>query len=301
MAAAFLLLFFGLSGCSLYSGVMPPALNGEAVTKVENVPFYAQDEYECGPAAMAMVLTYNGLDLTPDDLVDEVYTPERKGSLQPDMITAARRHGFVGYEIKGPDALSAELAAGRPVIVLQNLGLSWYPVWHYAVVLGLDHTTDEVILHSGETANKRTPYRVFENTWGSSDFWGLLVVPPATLPATAEELPWLTSVVGLERVKDWEGAAQGYEVATRRWPDSHDAWIGLGNTRYALGDKPGAAAAFQRATEAKPDSGIAFNNLAVLLNELGRHDEALKAAKTAVSIGGPLIETFKATLKEIEG
>jgi hypothetical protein len=44
-------------------------------------------------------------------------------------------------------ALAAELAAGRPVLVLQNLGLERAPVWHYAVVDGIDQ--GDVILRSG--------------------------------------------------------------------------------------------------------------------------------------------------------
>ena len=295
---ALLLLALG-SGCALYGGVMPPSPTGAELTRVPDVPFYAQEEYQCGPAALAMAMTWSGLPVAPDDLTAEVYTPASKGSIQPDMITAARRHGRMAYVIHGADRLSAEIDAGNPVVVLQNLGLSWYPVWHYAVVTGLDRDTGEVLLNSGTTRSKRSPWRVFENTWGP-DFWGLLVLPPARLPATAREKEWLNGAVGLERAEQWAAAEQAYQTATGRWPQSHDAWIGLGNARYSLGNATGAAEAFRRATEVKPDSGIAFNNLAFVLNELGRRDEALAAARKAVSLGGPQAETFRQTLSDIE-
>ncbi len=70
------------------------------------------------------------------------------------MIGAARRHGRVAYVISSPEELLVEVAAGNPVIVLQNLGLSWVPVWHYAVVIGYDGDADMVTLHSGETPGK---------------------------------------------------------------------------------------------------------------------------------------------------
>jgi hypothetical protein len=295
---ALLLLALG-SGCSLYGGVMPPSPTGAELTRVPDVPFYPQEEYQCGPAALAMAMTWSGVPVKPEDLTAEVYTPASHGSIQPDMITAARRHGRMAYVIHGADRLSAEVTAGNPVIVLQNLGLSWYPVWHYAVVTGLDHDTAEVLLNSGTIRSKRSPWRVFENTWGP-DFWGLLVLPPSRLPATAQEKEWLDGAVGLERAKQWAAAEQAYTTATGRWPKSRDAWIGLGNARYSLDNAQGAAEAFRKATEVSPDSGIAFNNLAFVLDELGRREEALKAARKAVSLGGPQVETFRQTLSDIE-
>ena len=93
-----------------------------------------------------MALAWSGLRIDPDDLAPQVYTPSLKGSLQPAMITAARRHSRVAYPISGANALLQEIAAGHPVIVLQNLGLSWIPVWHYAVVIGYDLNQEVIIL-----------------------------------------------------------------------------------------------------------------------------------------------------------
>src|SRR5207237_7460971 len=43
--------------------------------ELKDVPFFAQDEYQCGPAALATVLANAGLKLTPEQLVPEVYLP----------------------------------------------------------------------------------------------------------------------------------------------------------------------------------------------------------------------------------
>ena len=45
---------------------------------------------------------------------------------------------------------------------------------------------------------------------------------------------------------------------------------------------------------------MAYNNLAHVLADLGDMKEAIKTAEKAVSLGGPLLEDTKATLKEIE-
>ena len=56
---------------------------------------------------------------------------------------------------------------------------------------------------------------------------------------------------------------------------------------------------FRQATVDHPDAAAAFNNLAQVLAERGKLDEALPAAERAVSLGGPLLVTTQATLAEI--
>ena len=63
--------------------------------ELKEVPFFPQTEYQCGPAALATALAAAGVKVTPEDLVSQVYLPERKGSLQIEMLAAARRHGLV--------------------------------------------------------------------------------------------------------------------------------------------------------------------------------------------------------------
>jgi hypothetical protein len=268
--------------------------------KLTAVPFYPQKEYQCGPASLAMVLSWSGLQIGPDELTPQVYTVSLKGSLQPAMIAATRRQGRVAYPVSGANVLLQEIAAGHPVIVLQNLGLSWIPVWHYAVVIGYDFGADVIILHSGITRQKKTPVGTFENTWARGDHWGLLVLPPDRLPATAAEEPWVSAVVGLEKARQWAAAVEGYQTALRQWPQSFSAHIGLGNSYYAMGDLTSATAVLQKTTVRFPLEGVAFNNLAQVLWEQGRKQEALKAARQAVKLGGPHAAQFQKTLDEIQ-
>lgn len=247
-----------------------------------------------------MALAWSGLHVAPDVISPQVYTPSLKGSLQPAMVAATRRHGRVAYPIRGAAALLQEIAAGHPVIVLQNLGLSWIPLWHYAVVIGYDFDADVIILHSGKTPHKKTAITTFENTWARGNHWGLLVLPPQRLPATAEEKTWVSAVVGLEKTRQWTAAVQGYQTALRRWPESFSAHIGLSNSYYAMGQLKSAKAVLQKTTALFPHAGVAFNNLAQVLWELGEKKEALKAARRAVMLGGPMLPEFQTTLDQIQ-
>jgi hypothetical protein len=120
-----------------------------------------------------MVLAWNNLAVEPADLTER--SGPLKGNLQPCMI-AGPRSGRLAYVISGTEPLLREIAAGHPVIVLQNLGLSWIPVWHYAVAVGYDTPRDEVMLHSGLNAWQRHSMPVFQNTWSRAQNWGLLVM-----------------------------------------------------------------------------------------------------------------------------
>jgi tetratricopeptide (TPR) repeat protein len=291
-----------LSGCAvLQRGDWPQGLAGiPAQREIASVPFFPQDEYQCGPAALAMVLAWSGLAVEPADLTEKVYTASLKGSLQPAMIAGARRSGRLAYVISGTESLIREIAAGHPVIVLQNLGLSWIPVWHYAVAVGYDTPRDEVMLHSGLNARQRLSMPVFQKTWARAEDWGLLVMNPGELPATATEGKFVEAVIGLEKAKQPAAAVDGYRAALSRWPHNLAAMMGLGNSYYALGALKNSEAAFRQATEAHPREGAAFNNLAHVLLALGKKDEALQAARTAVSFGGPLQDVYQKTLEEIQ-
>lgn len=291
-----------LSGCAVWQrGDWPQDLAGTPPQReIASVPFFPQDEYQCGPAALAMVLAWSGLDVKPAELTEKVYTASLQGSLQPAMIAGARRSGRLAYVISGTEALIREIAAGHPVIVLQNLGLSWIPVWHYAVAVGYDTPRDEVMLHSGLDARQRLSMPVFQNTWARAGDWGLLVLPPGELPATATEGRFVEAVLGLEKAKQPAAAVQGYRAALNHWPQNLPAVMGLGNSYYALGDLKNSEAAFRQATESHPHEGAAFNNLAHVLLAQGRRQDALDAARQAVALGGPHQSVFRKTLEEIQ-
>lgn len=268
--------------------------------EIAEVPFYPQEAYQCGPAAMAMALGWSGLALTPDELVGEVYTPARRGSLQTGLISAARRHDRLAYAFNGVDRLLGEVAAGHPVIVLQNLGTGWYPVWHYAVVVGFDRTADAIILHTGIDQARADGWSRFLFTWERSQYWGLVVLPPGKLPADADENAYLKAVLGLEQARRWDAAARAYAGALKRWPASLGALVGLANCRIAQKDWAAAEQALRRAVDAAPGSGDAANNLAHVLNRRGQREEALVWARRAVAIGGPHQAVYRQTLQEIE-
>jgi hypothetical protein len=265
------------------------------------VPFFPQETHQCGPAALATALNASGVAVSPEALTPQVYLPERAGSLQVEMLATARRHGLVAYPLAPSlsDPLR-EVAAGTPVIVLQNLGLAILPLWHYAVVVGYDLPREDVILRSGVTAREVMPVGTFEHTWARSGYWAMLAVPPTRLPATAAESAYVQAVTALERAGQTQAANIAYHTALQRWPRNLTARMGLGNTAYALKRWKDAELAFRQAAADHPKEWMPFNNLALAVAEQKRYDEAVKIAQQAVKLADGQ-RAAQETLEEISG
>jgi hypothetical protein len=298
-----------LAGCtSLWpqTAALREALPADLPQQVElsEVPFFPQEEYQCGPAALATALAAFGVKVTPEELVPQVYIPERKGSLQIEMLAAARRHGLVSYQLAPRfEDLLRELAAGHPVIVLQNLGIG--DGWHYAAAVGYDYDSGELILRSGTTERQVLPFTVHEMVWKRSGYWAMVALPPQRIPATAHEQRWLGAIAALERAGQPAPARAAYARFLERWPQNVNAAVGLANSHHALGALPEAERVLRAAVELAPDSVIVLNNLAQTLSDQGKHAEALPYVERAAAAAGPLApavqETRETILKRLAG
>jgi ABC-type bacteriocin/lantibiotic exporter with double-glycine peptidase domain len=145
---------------------------------IATVPFVAQEAYQCGPAALAMVLRYHGAAIDQEEIARAIYLPSVRGTLNLDLEFYARRQGFAARSFAGTLArLKEEVRRGRPLIVFQDVGLPGYPVPHFAVVVGYDDRTGSIVLHSGPTPYRVVSYERFLRTWGRRA-WTLLITPP---------------------------------------------------------------------------------------------------------------------------
>ena len=306
LAAAGALALGGLAGCASLGASGTAALRSAPPAGLPRrvelgaTPFHPQEDYQCGPAALAMALGAAGLATPPEQLSRQVFLPGREGTLQIEMLAGARRNGALAIEIPGRlDALLRETAAGHPVVVLLNLGLSWAPSWHYAVVIGYDLDEAAFLLRSGPIERQVLPFETLERSWARGGNWGFVVLPPGRLAATADEAKTTTALVAFEKTATPLRAASAYRSALERWPGSLTLAMGLGNSLYKAGALPEAESVF-KSTARRHDAAAAWNNLANLLLERGRLREAHDAAQKAVALGGPTLEAARDTQQQIE-
>lgn len=295
--------FLALSGCASVPDSARTLSQPDNRIELANTPFFPQERYQCGPAALATVLQVSGIDIQPDDLVSTVYLPGRQGSLQVDMLAATRQAGRIPYLLDASlTAVTDELQDGRPVVVLQNLGVSMIPRWHYAVVIGVDGPNDNVILRSGTDERRETPVNVFLRTWSRGDFWAFSVLQPGELPTAVNRKRYVTAVVDLENVGMYQEAAAAWRAALDKWPADTTAQFGLGNSLLELGQFGEAERAYRELLAAKPGLAAARNNLAVALQKQGLLEQAKLEIEQAIqqTEEPALLEELLDTRRDIE-
>ncbi len=285
-----------LGGCAAGPELQLLRESGSSV-ELADVAFFPQDQYQCGPAALATVLVSDGVDVTPQQLVSQVYVPDRRGSLQAEMLAATRTYGRVPYVLNKSLAPVLEaLHAGHPVLLLQNLGLDRWPLWHYAVLVGYDANAQEFLLRSGTTHRQRSSARSLLASWDLAGRWSMVVVPAHAPPAGADVLGWLQAVAPFESTGNLATALEGYEAAVARWPESAVAWTALGNARYLQQSFPAAQIAYQNALVLVPELWVARNNLVRTMIAQGCAELAQAWVEDAVAPPAEMESTWRGTL-----
>jgi hypothetical protein len=262
-----------LAACLLAGGCVTrgPLLESRTqVVELDATPFFPQDAHQCGPAALATVLGASAAIVTPEELESRVYLPGRRGSLQVEMQAAPRAYGRLAYRIEPElSAITAELDAHRPVLVLHNYGLPFWPRWHYAVVVGYDGTKDVVTLRSGRKRRQQLSAANFMRAWDNGDRWALVVLRPGELPAHPDKQRYLEAAAAFEGVAQPKDTWLTFDAAVKQWPDEPVAWIGRGTANYRLADKAAAAADYRAALGIDNSQPAARNNLAMTLLDMG--------------------------------
>lgn len=166
---------------------------------IQQVPFYPQRQYECGPASMAAVMNFWGRSVTPEQIGEQIYRPKLRGTLSIDLWQYAKAQHFLASIHRGSwDFLEQQMSRKRPIIAFLNLGFRQVPIGHFLVVVGLDPGERSVIVYSGGDRNLHIPYDRFEAAWEKTNYWALLVEPEAkeldtepteVIPRTAAAFP----------------------------------------------------------------------------------------------------------------
>ena len=289
-----MLILMVLAGCATTLSV-PSA-------RVEGVPFHTQTDLQCGPAALASLLQVAGLPTGVPTLSQWMFTPGLGGSLQQDLLGAARRAGALPVRIAGDlSGLQSQLAHGRPVLVLENLALPQWPQWHYAVVTAIDAQTRTVTLGGPDGESQSVSARQFARAWRFADGWAIVVLRPGDSPAGLRPADYLDAVAAFEAIGNLDVAARGYDAGLRQWPAHPDLHFGAGNVALTRGQLDLAASHYQQVLAVQPQDVAALNNLAEVRRRQGDLVEAAQLAQRALqlAVGAPLRDAVEDTLRQI--
>lgn len=274
-----------------------PVMSGKS-TELAQTPFFPQKKFQCGPAALATVLAASGVNVTADALSGLLYIPARRGSLQVEMLATPRSYARLALPLpRSPETLIAELEAGRPVLVLHNYGLPFWPRWHYAVLIGYDPRKDVFVLRSGLKRRQEMRTRRFMVAWHYGGRWAMVVLRPGETAALDDPRIFLESAADFERAATPADARATFDAAVHRWPREPVALVGRGTAEYRLGDLDSAARDYAAALALDASQTGARNNLAQTLLDLGcphRAGRLLDGVETG-SVAAPLREAVNDT------
>lgn len=165
LGAAALLAFVACSATQTRPGPNAHLLAG--------VPFFSQSARQCGPAALAALVSFLGPPTSPDQIAAEIYQPDSGGTSSVAMLAYGARHQLPLQVIRGQlDDVYAEIDGGRPLIVLHRAGFPFRD-YHYVVVTGYDPAAGRLYGYSGRDAQASWTEADFSRRWARADHWTL--------------------------------------------------------------------------------------------------------------------------------
>ena len=271
-----------------------------------NVPFVAPRSDLCAATSIEMVSKYwqSKTSYTPrlsqTELDARTLIPEKGGTLQIELMATSRANGLLAYTLEPTfDALLRELKEQHPVIVLLNRSYAWYPLWHYAPVTGYDQQHQTILMHFADRPNEAMSIATFKRLWERSGNWGVVLLPPGHLPATASPEAFLRTAYDLEKTGMRGDAIVAYKRAMKRWPKETGILFALANACYQAKQFSAAEKYYRKLLSIEPGHPLALNNLADLLCHTGRRSEAKETINKAVSDNNRTQSIINATQKEI--
>ncbi len=265
--------------------------------EVEHVPFFPQKQLQCGPAALATVLAFSGIQTSADELSSEVFTPGKEGTLQVDILAGIRRFGLLPYPVNTLNEIIESLKKKKPVIVFLNLSVPIAPKWHYAVIYGFKN--NHFLLRSGTKKSEEISVETFQKLWQRGDNWGLIVFEAnQDLPRFIQPNLWLQAAIDLEQVSRFD-ALQFHSTGLSYWPKDERFYFTVANGFYEFKQYDRAIKLLKQAVNIQPKFADAWNNLAELYLKTNQPKLARQAIEQAIALGGPRLQNYLASQEAI--
>lgn len=257
----------------------------------------------CGPATLAMQLSYFGISRTQFDVANVVKPdPEDKNVTPEELVAYARSQGLRAVvRVNGDsDRMRLLLSNGIPVLIE-----TWYErgpedsMGHYRLLTGYDEAHQEWIAFDSfvmeGVSDKlpyqgiRLPYDRMERLWWVFNRTYVLVYP-------ADWEPLVMAIVGddADDTRMWQRALEQAQTAIAADPQDAYAWFNLGSDLVALGHFAEAAAAYDQARAIGLPWRMAWYQFGPYraYYETGRYADLIALSNQTIAAAGNIEEAF---------
>lgn len=266
---------------------------------IENVPFFKQKKYQCGPSALTSVLNYYGKNLTLEEVTELLTKEQVRGTLTLEMLLLPRRFGLVTeLLVDDLDMVKDYIKKRIPVILLVDNGFLNLRIPHYVVIIGYDALEQVFVAHWGDERDKIIGEKELLRRWKRMNSWGFATKNIPEDEMTAEQ--FIERGLAMENAGDLELAEKDYKRAVELNNQLCAPQFNLGNVYYKKGDYDASVEWFKKALEICIKKGDVLNNLAYVLMKMGKTSEAIEYINRALAIE-PDNPEYIDTKRRIEG
>ena len=221
----------------------------------------AQHEYQtwnnCGPATLAMALTYWGWDGDQRPIAAFTKPNSRDKNVMPYELSdyVLEETGFeIVYRTGGDiELLKRLLAAKLPVIIEKGFEGRDFDGWmgHYVLVTGYEEIEGRFIVQDSYYGpDQSIQYEDLESNWRAFNFTYLVIYP---IERQKDVVVILGSHFDVENNNQSSAQVAKEEIIQLAGRDQFFAWFNLGSSLVQLWDYDGAAVAFDKAFAMYPD------------------------------------------------
>lgn len=203
-----------LTGCA--SALSPEIKSLPDRVELNNVPFFRGNAYQSGPGALAGMLSWQRVQITPGLLDKPLQLPGGEAQLEQNMQQVARQYGFLVYPLDaGLQSLLTQVSAGYPVMVRFADGLVLTEP-RYAVLVGYNRNKRTVLLQAGMNRHSLMSFSSFTSAWESAGSWAVLIQNPRQLPAHLDEQRWSKAANDLAQAGQEQAAGEALKTLKAR-------------------------------------------------------------------------------------
>lgn len=273
----------------------PTAIPLPVAASLTGFRFEYQDINNCGPATMAMMLSYWGWEGDQRDIAAVVKPVARDKNVRWDEMTFYVQNyaGWLDalFRVGGTPALSKRfIASGYPVIIANGYTVKQGWVGHYMLLTGYDDESGAFTVQDATGGPDRSlPYADLDRDWQQFNRLFILVFPPADRDA-------ILALLGpdADESANRQRALETAQAETERDPQDAFAWFNLGSNLNYFDLYAEAAAAFDQArTLGLPWRMLfyQFGPYRAYFN-LGRYEDVIDLADAALNARPDLEESF---------